>query len=169
MTTSTNSTPIPAGLNQAANDSAANPRAEWMGVLARADTASLRGHMEGLGKAPGFEWLRQPEIGAIMLQGRAGGTGAAFNMGEMTVTRCALRLHDAPASVGHGYVQGRDVQKAELAALADALLQYDARAAEVMAKVIAPLRDEEAARRLSVRRKAGATKVNFFTMVRAEG
>jgi len=28
-----------------------------------------------------------PEIGAVMVRGRAGGTGALFNLGEMTATR----------------------------------------------------------------------------------
>lgn len=150
------------------DDLPANPRADWMGVLGRAPAKALAKRMASMGAAPPFAWLRQPEIGAIMVQGRAGGTGAAFNMGEMTVTRCALRLTGAESAVGHGYVQGRDTQKAEHAALADALLQSDRHDA-VMAAVIAPLKAEEAARRLATRRKAGATKVDFFTMVRAEG
>jgi len=145
-----------------------NQRSDWMGVLGRAPAKSLASKMEALGAPISFDWLRQPEIGAIMVQGRAGGTGAAFNMGELTVTRCALRLAGETASVGHGYVQGRDAGHAELAALADALLQTD-RQAEVMDAVIQPLKAEEAARRLAARRKAGATKVDFFTMVRAEG
>ena len=64
--------------------------------------------------------------------------------------------------------KGRDARHAELAALADALLQTE-RQAEVMDAVIRPLKAEEAAKRLAARRKAGATKVDFFTMVRAEG
>ncbi len=144
-------------------------RADWMGVLARADAASLQRCFKALGDTPSYEWLRRPEVGAVMTRGRAGGAGQAFSMGEMTVTRCALRLVDAPDVVGHAYVQGRDVGKAECAALADALLQTETLADRVLADVIEPLRLEEAARRLRARRKAGATKVEFFTMVRAEG
>ena len=51
--------------------------------------------------------IRAPEIGAVMVRGRVGGAGDAFNLGEMTVTRCSLRL--ACGAVGHGYVQGRDL------------------------------------------------------------
>ena len=51
------------------------------------------------------EWLRRPEIGPVMVRGRTGATGLAFNMGEMTVTRCSLRLQGGV--VGHGFVQGR--------------------------------------------------------------
>jgi alpha-D-ribose 1-methylphosphonate 5-triphosphate synthase subunit PhnG len=139
-----------------------------MGLLGRAPAASLAEKMGVLGDAPAFTWLRQPEIGAIIVRGRAGGTGAAFNMGEMTVTRCALRLASDQGPVGHGYVQGRDARHAEHAALADALLQSPRRQ-DVLDAVIEPLEAEEQAKRMAARRKAGATKVDFFTMVRAEG
>jgi alpha-D-ribose 1-methylphosphonate 5-triphosphate synthase subunit PhnG len=140
-----------------------------MGVLARAPADRLTALMAALGGKPATDWLRRPEIGAVMTRGRAGGTGDAFTLGEMTVTRCALRLKDHVGIVGHAYVQGRDVAKAEAAALADAMLQCEAYAGSVRAAVVEPLRAEEAARRLRARRKAGATKVDFFTMVRAEG
>ena len=58
-----------------------------------------------------------------MVRGRAGATGAPFNLGEMTVTRCSVRLSDG--EVGHGYVHGRDKAHAERAALIDALMQTD--------------------------------------------
>lgn len=150
-------------------DTAQQERADWMGVLARASATEVAAAMDAVGPTPAFDWLRRPEFGAIMTRGRAGGTGQPFSLGEMTVTRCALRLRDRPDVVGHAYVQGRHARKAELAALADAMLQVEATAAPVKAKVIAPLQAAEAARRLKARRKAGATKVDFFTMVRAEG
>ena len=143
-------------------------RAAWMGVLARADKRQLADAMNNLKDPPPFEWLRRPEIGAVMTQGRAGGTGQAFSLGEMTVTRCALRLKAAPDVIGHAYVQGRDAVKAENAALADAMLQTQDYAQRVQQTVIEPLQAAEAERRLAARRKAGATKVDFFTMVRAE-
>ncbi len=148
---------------------ATEQRAEWMGVLARAEPAALQAAMAALGPAPAFDWLRRPEIGAVMTRARAGGTGRAFSLGEMTVTRCALVLKDRPDVVGHAYVQGRATAKAEHAAIADAMLQTDDLHDRVMAEVITPLKRAEAARRLKARRKAGATKVDFFTMVRAEG
>lgn len=140
-----------------------------MGLLARARPDSLAEKVDGLDAAPAFDWLRRPEFGAVTTRGRAGGVGQMFTLGEMTVTRCALRLIDRPDVVGHAYVQGRDAGKAERAALADAMLQTPDLAAAVQRDVIEPLRQEEAARRLELRRKAGASKVDFFTMVRAEG
>ena len=56
-----------------------------------------------------------------MVRGRAGGTGAPFNLGEMTVTRCSLQLADG--TVGHAYVPGRDRDHARRAAICDALMQ----------------------------------------------
>ena len=80
----------------------------------------------------------------------------------MTVTRCTVRTDTG--HVGHAYVAGRDAVRAELAALVDALMQDDARAAEINAGVIAPLEAEQAAAKAERSRKAAATRVQFFAM-----
>ncbi len=139
-------------------------RRGWMGLLARAPAERLAALMDGAA-LPRFDWLRVPETGGVMVRGRMGGTGAPFNMGEMTVTRCALRL--SSGEVGHAHVQGRDRSHAERAALVDALMQGP-RADEMQAQVLTPLAAEEAARRDARAAKAAATKVDFFTMVRGE-
>lgn len=133
-----------------------------MGLLARAPAARLAQVLPDL---PPFAWLRAPEIGAVMLRGRMGAAGAPFNLGEMTVTRCALRLADG--AVGHAWVQGRDKDHATRAAAVDALMQGP-EAARIAAEVLAPLEAEEQARRQDRAEKAAATKVEFFTMVRGE-
>lgn len=137
-------------------------RRDWMGVLARADAARLA---DLLPEVPGHDMLRPPEVGAVMVRGRVGGTGAPFNLGEMTVTRCVLRL--ACGAVGHAHVQGRDKRHAVRAAVVDALMQTD-QAARISAAVLAPLAQAEVARRATRAAKAAATKVEFFTMVRGE-
>jgi alpha-D-ribose 1-methylphosphonate 5-triphosphate synthase subunit PhnG len=101
-----------------------------------------------------------------MVRGRAGGTGAQFNLGEMTLTRCALRLDGA--ATGVAYVQGRSARKAEIAALADALLQT-AEAADVRRELIEPVRARLAADAARERRNARATKVEFYTLAREAG
>jgi len=141
-------------------------RPEWMGLLARAEAAELARLTAALGSEPAHDWLRPPETGTVMVRGRAGGTGAPFNLGEMTVTRCALRL-SACGTAGYAQVQGRDKDQARRAALIDALMQGP-RAAEARAAVLVPLQAAEAARRTARARKAAATKVEFFTMVRGE-
>lgn len=138
-------------------------RAAWMGLLARARPAQLAALMPA--PLPEAEALRLPEIGTVMVRGRVGATGAAFNLGEMTVTRCALRL--ACGTVGHGHVQGRSRDHARQAALIDALMQT-ARAEEVRAQVLRPLAEAETYARTARAAKAAATKVEFFTLVRGE-
>ncbi|TNJ47722.1 phosphonate C-P lyase system protein PhnG [Phaeobacter sp. B1627] len=140
-------------------------RKGWMSLLASADAARLETLFARLDAPPAHEWLRVPETGGVMVRGRTGGTGAPFNLGEMTVTRCTLKI--AGGTVGHGYVQGRNKRQAELAAKLDAMLQTDA-AEQVEERILSPLRTERAARKDARAAKAAATKVDFFTMVRGE-
>jgi alpha-D-ribose 1-methylphosphonate 5-triphosphate synthase subunit PhnG len=77
-----------------------NPRKAWLSLLATAPEGRAAALLDTLGERPGFTWLRAPEIGSVMVRGRAGGTGAPFNLGEMTVTRCALKI--SSGEVGHG-------------------------------------------------------------------
>ena len=140
----------------------AEARKGWIATLAKAPPARLADLMPDL---PPHELLRAPEIGAVMVRGRTGATGAPFNLGEMTVTRCSVRLAGGP--VGHAWVQGRDKDHARRAAVIDALMQTDA-AADLAARVIAPLQAEAQTRRSERAAKAAGTKVEFFTMVRGE-
>lgn len=137
-------------------------RAAWMSTLARAQASQLADLMPEL---PAHQLLRAPEIGAIMVQGRMGASGAPFNLGEMTVTRCSVRLQGG--AVGHSCVQGRDKDHATRAAVADALMQTDA-APQTEAGIIAPLREVALQRRQTRAEKAAATKVEFFTLQRGE-
>lgn len=136
-------------------------RQRWMGVLAKADAALLLRYVADAPALPGHTVLRGPEAGLVMVRGRAGGGGAAFNVGEMSVTRCTVR--DAAGRIGHAYVAGRDTQKAELAARLDAALQGPEVALWEDA-VIAPLAAEIAGRTMRDAERAAATRVNFFTL-----
>ncbi len=147
-------------------------RRRWMAVLAAAGRDELEAHGRQLAPLPAIEWLRRPETGLVMVRGRAGGTGARFNLGEMTVTRCALRLTGdgagAAGTVGIAYLAGRDPRRAELAALFDALLQEPARQAEIERDVIAPLAAAQAERQDQRALRTAATRVEFFTLVRGD-
>ncbi|MGX9352952.1 phosphonate C-P lyase system protein PhnG [Shimia sp. W99] len=140
-------------------------RRDWMSLMAKAPGASVARLWAALEMAPEFHWLRAPEVGATMVRGRQGATGAPFNLGEMTITRCSLQLEGG--AVGHGYVQGRDKGKARIAALVDALMQGEL-AARVRAGMLEPLVAEMDAAKGARAAKAAATKVDFFTMVRGE-
>ncbi|SMG00873.1 phosphonate C-P lyase system protein PhnG [Burkholderia singularis] len=148
-------------------------RRDWLALLAGMPRDELERSLEQAlagAPAPGYDWLRPPETGLAMVRGRIGGTGDPFNLGEASVTRAVLRLaHDgAPMVLGIAYQLGRDKRRAELAALADALLQLPAYRARVEAQVIAPYRARLAQRRAARARDAAATRVEFFTMVRGD-
>lgn len=141
------------------------PRKAWMSLLAKAPEGRVAALLDATMTRPRHRWLRAPEIGSTMVRGRMGGTGAAFNLGEMTVTRCALTLETG--EVGHAYIQGRRKADAEAAALVDALMQT-ADANTVTTSVLEPLQAEMVAAKAKRAAKAAATKVDFFTMVRGE-
>ena len=139
-------------------------RKSWLGLLARSGEGVLMGALPADAR-PAFAWVRAPQVGSVMVRGRTGGTGAPFNLGEMTVTRATLRLEDG--TIGHGYVQGRRKGDCEAAALIDALMQTP-KADDIRARILAPLAEAEAQARALRARKAAATKVDFFTLVRGE-
>ena len=136
-----------------------------MSVLAKAPTVVLREAVTAFGDLPAYTWLRRPQIGLAMVRARTGGTGAQFNLGEMSITRCALRLDSG--EMGVAYVRGRDTCHAEWAALFDALLQTRL-AEDVRIKVLAPIEAALAARLAETLQQAQATRVDFMTMVRGE-
>lgn len=140
-------------------------RAGWMSLLAKAPRDTLLEAAVHYGELPSFTWLRKPETGLAMVRARAGGTGGQFNLGEMSITRCALRL--ASGEMGVAYVGGRDKRHAELAAIFDALMQSGARDA-VQANVLQPIEQTLAQRQRQALSEAQATKVEFMTMVRGE-
>ena len=137
-------------------------RRAWISTLAKAPPAELRRLISEL---PAHELLRPAEIGSVMVRGRAGGSGAPFNLGEMSVTRCSVRLADG--TVGHAWVQGRDKDHARRAAVVDALMQTEA-VHDIRRRVVAPLAEMARLKHLARADKAAATTVEFFTMVRGE-
>src|SRR5262245_33194603 len=78
-------------------------RRRWMAILAKADTAALERAWAGLATPPAYTFLRKPETGLAMVRGRIGGDGDPFNLGEMSLTRCAVRL-EASGVTGIAYV-----------------------------------------------------------------
>ncbi len=137
-----------------------------MGLLARALSDELHTYWTAIELAPAFTELRAPEVGMVMVRGRAGGSGSPFNVGEMTVTRCAIQLETG--YVGHAYIAGRRPRHARISAVIDALMLEGTRRAEIEARVLDPLARNEADRARASQTRADATRVDFFTMVRSE-
>jgi len=137
-------------------------RRRWLSVLAHASSAEIEARLAGAPALPAHACLRGPETGLVMLLGRAGGGGAAFNLGEMSVTRCSVR--NGAGNIGHATVAGRDRRQAELVAALDAAMQDPALAPALEAAVIAPLAAAREAKTEAAARKAAATRVQFFAM-----
>lgn len=144
--------------------SASTARQQWISVLAHARIAELSHHEAALRDAE-YQLIRAPEIGMTLVRGRMGGTGAPFNVGEMSVTRCVVRLADG--RTGFSYLAGRDKLHAELAALADAHLQ-GSQQSRWLAELIEPLARAYTQRCAERQAETAATKVEFFTLVRGE-
>ncbi|CAG9171440.1 phosphonate C-P lyase system protein PhnG [Cupriavidus respiraculi] len=158
------------------NDPAHATRAAWLRLLALAEPDALAGayaRLAGLAPLPAYRLLRKPESGMAMVRGRAGGTGARFNLGEITVSRCAVVLEAAPgtqdgATAGVAYVQGRDCRHVEHAAVLDALLQRPEWHQRVQEIVLAPIARRLADRAAQEAAIAAQTRVEFFTMARGD-
>ena len=133
-----------------------------MATLARASADQIESLLEAVPPLPGHRVIRGPEIGLTMLRGRAGGDGAAFNLGEATVTRCSVSLDDG--TLGHCWRLGRDRRAAEIAALLDAALQGPDLHASLLAAVVEPLRQRQAQAASLIARRAAATEVRFATL-----
>jgi alpha-D-ribose 1-methylphosphonate 5-triphosphate synthase subunit PhnG len=106
------------------------------------------------------------------VQGRAGGTGQRFNLGEVSITRCVIKpdaLLTRCQQVGVAYVMGGSHRHAQLAAVADALLQEPAlhnHWDQLILRPISQLLSEHVKEKNAL---AQATKVEFFTVAREAG
>jgi alpha-D-ribose 1-methylphosphonate 5-triphosphate synthase subunit PhnG len=134
-------------------------RPEWMAILARASAEEMERLMPPL---PPHRVIRGPEIGLTMLRGRAGGDGAAFNLGEATITRCSVSLDGG--TLGHCWRLGRDRRAAQLAALLDACLQLPEWQARLIEAVVEPLGEGQREAASLTARRAAATEVRFATL-----
>jgi alpha-D-ribose 1-methylphosphonate 5-triphosphate synthase subunit PhnG len=136
-----------------------------MRLCAHASRAELDQALACLIPLPPCESLRAPQTGLVMLQGRIGGDGAPFNLGEASASRATVRL--ASGEVGFAYHLGRDLARANAAAMLDALWQDTTRRAAVETALL-PIGERLARQSASTARQTAATRVNFFTMVRGD-
>ena len=135
-----------------------------MALCAAATGPELAAALAGLGR-PEAEDIRAPEIGLVMATGRIGGDGRPFNLGEVSVTRAAVRLPDG--RTGFAYHLGRDRRRARDAAILDALWQGEAdrRCVETALAGVARRAADAAAAQA---RRTAATRVDFLTLARGE-
>ncbi|MGY5452831.1 phosphonate C-P lyase system protein PhnG [Agarivorans sp. MS3-6] len=141
-------------------------RQHWMAVLAQAPYPELSRRWQQLNLDPQCEVIRQPEVGLARLQGRVGGSGERFNLGDTTITRATVRLENG--TLGYGYLRGRAKQHALLSAIIDALMQSSEYAPGLQETVIQPLAELQLQALRQTAEQAAESKVDFFTVVRGE-
>ena len=146
-------------------------RQRRMAALALADEKELEAEVAKILASFSYTFLRRPEAGLIMLEGRAGNSGQRFNLGEMLITRCVVRLEAQDNKViteGYAFIQGNRPRHAELAAVFDALLQLEDWVESLDRSLIEPLlagREKQLKKRAD---ETARTKVDFFTLARGE-
>lgn len=117
-----------------------------------------------------FEMLRAPEAGLMMVRARLANTGDRYNLGEVTVTRCVVRLVQPakaagqPALAGVGHVMGLNTNHALLVAQMDALLQVQALHGLLWQGVIEPLQVALEQKQQRERAATETSRVRFFTL-----
>lgn len=141
-------------------------RQALMRTCSQASEAELDAAIAGLGQLPAHIVARPPETGLVMIRGRIGGTGQPFNVGEVTVTRAAVRL--ATGELGAGYVLGRSLHKARSSALIDALGQRAEYRQALQCSLVTPVAERVAREHRAQQHETDATRVDFFTLVRGE-
>ena len=148
-------------------NAAQSRRQRWLSVLAKAPAQRVEALWNEVRGVPPYSVLRRPEIGLVMLKGRISGSGDPFALGEMTVTRAAVRM--TTGEVGFGYAGGRHPRQAEIIAVMDALGQRGDWQQDLEEKIVAPLEREALARHRELNSRAAATRVDFFTVAREAG
>lgn len=140
-------------------------RSNWVSILAISVAADVESQWLALATKPAFHWIRKPEFGSVMVRGRSNGTGVLFNLGEMTVTRCALRIEGGERGIAN--IAGRNSRHAEHAALFDAALQgADDHLRDVAERSIELLRGRILQRRTAALHRATSSTVDFSMMMR---
>lgn len=152
--------------DQPAMNGANAGRQAAMALLARATLDELQHGLAAAGCSTLCDDLRKPEVGLVMARGRISGTGQPFNLGEISVTRAAVRLADG--TTGSAYLMGRDPDRAKLAAIADAHWQRHDIREQIETHVLEPVRQRLERVRHRRRAEVAATQVDFFTMVRGD-
>ncbi|MGV3553336.1 phosphonate C-P lyase system protein PhnG [Rhizobium sp.] len=140
-------------------------RSERMTLLASSDPADLERHWKSLDPYPAVNWTRRPQVGAVAVRARASRTGALFELGEMTVTRCSVEVDGA---AGYAYVAGRNKRHAAIAAVFDALAESGGCHFPKIADILVDLRSTLECRRTAKMARARTSAVDFFMQLQEE-
>jgi alpha-D-ribose 1-methylphosphonate 5-triphosphate synthase subunit PhnG len=153
-------------LNGNENGSSHDERIGLMRICAYAHDAELERAVDEFGAGLQIDEIRAPQTGLVMLKGRIGGTGSAFNAGEATVTRAVISIRGC--ATGYSWMLGRSAKRARLAAIVDALGQNSANLVTLNRVLVEPVSRRLAQAAALNAEQVAATRVDFFTLVRGE-
>ena len=134
-------------------------RQEWIGLLNTADPKDLEAAFQKLDPPIDYTPVVPAETGMLMAQAKTNGSGSRFNLGEITVSRCVLKV--ANAFFGSGWVLGTHLRHAELAALFDGLLQMPEHHDSLVRTLITPLREKAENQKREMAADIEKTRVSF--------
>ncbi len=143
-------------------------RAERLSALALAQPAELDRLWTEAGINAAYAFLAAPTCTAVMAQAHAAGDGPLFNLGEVVVTRCVVRLlPDGPDGVA--IVPGRARRHAVRAAVLEALARSDGAVAQMVRAGIAALQEAHATRTAARVAEAARSAAAFGTLLSEAG
>ena len=146
--------------------SSRDERIALMRICAYARDSELERAVDEFGAGLEIDEIRAPQTGLVMLKGRIGGTGSAFNAGEATVTRAVISIRGS--ATGYSWMLGRSAKRARLAAIVDALGQNSANMTTLNRVLVEPVSRRLAQAAALSAEQVAATRVDFFTLVRGE-
>lgn len=141
-------------------------RQRWMALLGGASIKDLETEKQRLGPDIDWDYIIKPEVGLLMVQSGADGSHPAFNLGEMSVTKCVLEVKGQ--NLGYAMILGSDLVHAELAALFDGLLQHPDYRNDLKSNLINMLAEKQLQKDRSLEKDVADTTVEFFTLKRGE-
>jgi alpha-D-ribose 1-methylphosphonate 5-triphosphate synthase subunit PhnG len=139
-------------------------RPEWISIFSKTNESLLKNSLDHINFKENYDVLLGPEIGSIMIQGRAGGTGDKFNLGEATLTKCIVKFQE---KTGYSYHLGRNLIKSEYGAILDALMQIESYHSKLLIYV-KEFQEQIQKEKIKIIADSSESKVDFFTMVRGD-
>ena len=139
-------------------------RPEWISIFSKTNESLLKNSLDHINFKENYDVLLGPEIGSIMIQGRAGGTGDKFNLGEATLTKCIVKFQE---KTGYSYHLGRNLIKSEYGAILDALMQIESYHSKLLIYV-KEFQEQKQKKKIKIIADSSESKVDFFTMVRGD-
>jgi alpha-D-ribose 1-methylphosphonate 5-triphosphate synthase subunit PhnG len=139
-------------------------RAYQLSIFSKTNESLLKNSLDHINFKENYDVLLGPEIGSIMIQGRAGGTGDKFNLGEATLTKCIVKFQE---KTGYSYHLGRNLIKSEYGAILDALMQIESYHSKLLIYV-KEFQEQIQKEKIKIIADSSESKVDFFTMVRGD-